>query len=168
MKKALVLALVAITGTAKLVGAGQQSAAHSNISQADFTIMLSSPQVVVKPGTEIRIEYTIRNISAKTLIFNGFGARDYSFSVRVRDSQDREPSLQKDSTERAFKEGVDLPVGGARRYYVEPGGSLKTEIILTDVYDLSAPGKYTIQILRPDETTKTLIKSNTIALTVAP
>jgi hypothetical protein len=48
-------------------------------------------------------------------------------------------------------------------------GEERTQVIaVNDLYDLSKPGQYTIQVRRWDDETKTWVKSNTITVTVTP
>jgi len=48
-------------------------------------------------------------------------------------------------------------------------GQQRTQVIsVNDLYDLSQPGQYTIQVRRWDDETKTWVKSNTITVTVTP
>ena len=49
--------------------------------------------------------------------------------------------------------------------YLQPGESKKDEIILNKLYDLSKPGKYTVQVLGLDDVRRT-VKSNTITVTI--
>jgi hypothetical protein len=49
-----------------------------------------------------------------------------------------------------------------------PGKVMKTEIRLDEVYDLTSPGKYTIQVSHYDEDNKEEAKSNTLTITVTP
>jgi hypothetical protein len=54
---------------------------------------------------------------------------------------------------------------------LQPGESLpKALLVLTKFYDLSGPGKYTIQVSRavPKELGGGLIKSNAITVTITP
>jgi hypothetical protein len=41
-------------------------------------------------------------------------------------------------------------------------------MVVSEFYDLSQPGEYTIRAIRPDEKTKIPIISNTIRITVTP
>jgi hypothetical protein len=49
-----------------------------------------------------------------------------------------------------------------------PGQEHTQVIAVSDLYDLSQPGQYTIQVRRWDDETKTWVKSNTITVTVIP
>jgi hypothetical protein len=59
--------------------------------------------------------------------------------------------------------------GGNQRLHLTPGQTAGMGVLpLGQLYDLRRPGKYTIQVSRVDEETKTLVKSNTINITVKP
>jgi hypothetical protein len=39
---------------------------------------------------------------------------------------------------------------------------------LSDFYDMASPGEYIVQLSRADEKTNTVVKSNTIRITITP
>lgn len=47
-------------------------------------------------------------------------------------------------------------------------GLLREELVISQLYDLTKPGKYTIQLERYDAESKTTIKSNTISVMIVP
>jgi hypothetical protein len=51
---------------------------------------------------------------------------------------------------------------------LKPGEDWRTTIWVSDLYDVSKPGQYTIQVRRWDDETKTWVKSNAITVTVTP
>jgi hypothetical protein len=51
---------------------------------------------------------------------------------------------------------------------LKPGEEWRTTIWVSDLYDVSKPGEYSVQVRRWDEETKTWVKSNTITVTVTP
>src|SRR5690348_13128629 len=48
----------------------------------------------------------------------------------------------------------------------EPGATFSEDLDLSNLYDLSRPGKYAIQVSRLDLESKTEVRSNTITVTV--
>jgi hypothetical protein len=59
--------------------------------------------------------------------------------------------------------------GGNQHVHLAPGETTGMGMSpLGQLYDLSQPGEYTVQVSRVDEETKTLVKSNTITITVKP
>jgi hypothetical protein len=61
---------------------------------------------------------------------------------------------------------VHVPSTGIAR--LEPGHTLRDEYPLSQRFDLTKPGRYTVQASRFDDQTKTWVKSNKITLTVTP
>ena len=51
---------------------------------------------------------------------------------------------------------------------LKPSQDWRNTLRVSDLYDLSKPGQYTIQVRRWDDETKTWVKSNTITVTVTP
>ena len=51
---------------------------------------------------------------------------------------------------------------------LDPGQDWRNTIRVSDLYDLSKPGQYTIQVRRWDDETKTWVKSNAVTVTVTP
>jgi len=51
---------------------------------------------------------------------------------------------------------------------LDPGKSVTNRVNVTQVYDLSRPGKYTIQVKQYDDESKSFVKPNKITVTVTP
>ena len=51
---------------------------------------------------------------------------------------------------------------------LKPGEDWRNTLRVSDLYDLSKPGQYTIQVRRWDYETRTWVKSNTVMVTVTP
>lgn len=126
-----------------------------------FTMAISTEQETVKPGAKVTVEIRLTNTSQKVLLFNRWaGGSDDEFRIDVRDSKgDLAP----------FTKGYVLgKTGSIHTYPVDRGETIKERIDITKQYDLSAPGKYTIQAHRLDRISNIDVKSsNTIAITVA-
>jgi hypothetical protein len=87
------------------------------------------------------------------------------YSIDVRDSQGVVPPLKKDGRLLQSLAGNK----GGNRVHLKPGEKVGFGTLqLPDLYDLTQPGEYTVQLARTDEETKTVVKSNAIALTVKP
>jgi hypothetical protein len=61
-----------------------------------------------------------------------------------------------------------LTLNEVGRVPMAPGEVMKTEIRLSDLYDLSLPGKYTVQVRYYDDENKEEVKSKAITVTVVP
>lgn len=51
---------------------------------------------------------------------------------------------------------------------MKPGETMTDRVNVSKVYDLTQPGRYTIQFQRLDPETKTFVKSNEITVTLRP
>ena len=89
---------------------------------------------------------------------------EFNFKIDVHDSAGNRPSLADGS--RVPIEGVETRGGSHFSILVAPGEALKIDFEIDKAYDLSKPGAYTIQLLRMDEATKRVAKSNIITVTV--
>jgi hypothetical protein len=47
-------------------------------------------------------------------------------------------------------------------------GLTRADLVVSRLYDLSKPGKYAIQVTRPDLGSRTLVKSNAVTVTITP
>jgi hypothetical protein len=53
-------------------------------------------------------------------------------------------------------------------FFVEPGKDNKESLPIDKQFDLTKPGRYSLQVEKEDRTTKTVVKSNTLVLTITP
>ena len=131
------------------------------------------------PGGKLALEIVTKDISNHfTNQRTTRDKRDLSrfFRVDVRDSQGAVPpetELGQASGNRGDTRPQWLDTSATGREDVRGGsykpGEQSTEVVaVNDLYDLSKPGQYTIQVRRWDDETKTWVKSNTITVTVTP
>ncbi|MFZ0819061.1 MAG: hypothetical protein WAM91_03260 [Candidatus Acidiferrales bacterium] len=138
-----------------------------------FTITLIDSRPVISPGAEARIQITLTNTSSRDASF-GREARDDEAeahcTVDVRNSVgDPAPDTAlglrlkgKDSKHIPFEFGSHTMVT------LKPGESLKEEAVISKLFDITIPGKYSVQVIRqiPQELGGGAIKSNIIIITV--
>src|SRR5258706_741466 len=133
-----------------------------------FTITISTPQVTVKAGLDVRLKVTMMNTSDRDINYTvGTGP---IIDIDIRDAGGKPLSETPDGRK---IHGTDRKVAGPGsgtvvRVPLKPGETLDGESILNQEYDLSIPGKYTIQAVRADPISKNVVKSNTITVTVTP
>jgi hypothetical protein len=140
------------------------SRVHS--TTAPFTLTLEAEENAVKAGSEVKVDITLRNSSNRAMYIS-YGSSELDYAFEVRDSQNRIPP----ETEFARKSKGRAYVSSDTVFNLQPGESLpKALVVLTKFYDLSRPGKYTIQVSRavPKEAGGGTIKSNPITITVTP
>jgi hypothetical protein len=133
-----------------------------------FTITISTPQATVKAGLDVKVEATMTNTSDQDVSYAvGVGP---IINVDVRDAEGKPVSETPEGRKIHGTDRRDGPGGVLTviRIPLKPGKTLAGESILSKEYDLSKPGKYTVQAHRFDGVSMTMVKSNTITLTVTP
>jgi hypothetical protein len=131
-------------------------------------------------GSDVVVEAEMKNISAEDIFYSAITGRGQEpgpggFTWEILNGEGRPVSM----TEYGLKihspeppQGEVGPGGYNPRMgktifgLLGPGKAIVEKMALSKEYDLSKPGKYTIQILRSDG--KTDVKSNIITLTVMP
>jgi len=151
--------------------------AMGQTAKRSFTLVISADSSIVKQGSPISIKIELRNISDHNIGWTMAPGGDLhgeiiGFPPILRDVQGREPPLTKWGRKVLGRGGApdDAPLvrNAVFRYEMPPGKVMKTEIRLDEVYDLTSPGKYTIQVSHYDEDNKEEAKSNTLTITVTP
>jgi hypothetical protein len=127
-----------------------------------FRLVLDSPHSAVKRGEDLTVRVTLENTSPRPIaVSESVGEIQSQYLFEVWDSQGNVPP----ETERARK--LKGPVTSSDVIHtLQPGGKLQNEIVLTQLYDISRSGKYTIQVSRviPKELGGGVAKSNKITL----
>ncbi len=148
----------------------------SGLSAADEgSITISTAKGTVKSGSDVTVEVIFTNTSKANIVFASGAKREdqgeLDYTVHVRDSS----SARAPETKRGhlLRTGEDSPGGetyliisSTMNIDVPPGGTVKREILLNRLYDLSKPGKYTIQVERIIGASAVLTKSNVLTITV--
>lgn len=139
---------------------------------APYSLAIKARQNVVKVGSEVRVKISLTNTSNHEIVVsrekgNALGELDYKVDVR-----DETGGLARKTKYLRAIQGENtgettVTVSSPGLFSVQPGKSLEEEdVVVSNLYDLSKPGKYAIQVERTDETSKTAVKSNTITITV--
>jgi hypothetical protein len=126
---------------------------------ASFLLTITTMNDTVKPGADIVLRTYISNLTGHEIKFDAA-----KMPIAVYDSHGNlAPWTGGPEWRRIMDTGNGL-TGGAEAY----GTTGNDFCHLDKLYDLSKPGKYTIQASRFDDESKTWVKSNTITLTVVP
>ena len=132
---------------------------------APFTLILGTEENVVKAGSEVKINITLRNSSNRAIHMNT-GSSEIEYVIEVRDSQ----GTSAPKTDFGRKANERPHFSSDQIFTLQPGECLpKISLDVTKLYDLSRPGKYTIQVNRlvPKELGSGQIRSNPITITIA-
>jgi hypothetical protein len=122
-----------------------------------FTFKISAVRDVVKAGSEVRVKMELKNTSEDDIGLTGIplGKQDHpeieGFLPIVKDALGKEPPLTKWGRLVYGRPSQDdnpnhLTFNAVGLYPLEPGNVHAMEITVSDLYDMSAPGVYTIQI----------------------
>ncbi len=127
--------------------------------QHSFTLSISSPSTTWKSADPIRVDVTVVNLTNRRLHLTSSQSAWERGEIIVRDgSGNVVPPIQ--------NPGLVKP--SATSIFVEPSKNLKESFNISRQFDLTRPGQYSFQVEKEDPTTKTLVKSNTLVLTITP
>jgi hypothetical protein len=127
-----------------------------------FSLIIGAPSVS-KAGSELRIKVALKNLSEEPLALTNHdpeGPDQAGPYVDVRDGQGHMAQMT-ERYRRAQQEGQD---GSFFLYTIAPGETRESEILVNKLYDLLAPGKYTIQVQRT--LGGVVVKSNAVTVTI--
>jgi hypothetical protein len=135
----------------------------------------------VRAGLGADVLVVTKNVSAHSIVLRrqaherDTGMLGSLFRVDVQDSQgnpppDAELGQSANHLAEAPPDPASMALARAAGTVVSlrPGQDWRNTIRVSDLYDLSKPGQYTIQVRRWDDETKTWVRSNTITATVEP
>ena len=146
--------------TLAVTGSGIARAASGAPAQKPFSLTLSGPQEAVKVGQPVPMKITLTNISGRELLIIGSrhprGAED-DFQLCVRDAQGNLAAMKPREPSQGSQAGGSWA----------PGQSFTDKFDLGESFDLTKPGKYTVQLKRKDVKTGVEVESNTVTVTVA-
>ncbi len=177
MHTRLRLAILVVVAASAVHAAGQ-AAAPAEANKPEFAITISTPQSTVKSRSEVMVHVEVTNISGSASKLVGATPAVLGYAVDVRDSAGKPVPLTRRGTatvNQRFAAGDRdgrrfIGPGSVTDSLVRPGGVVKEELTVTDFFDLSRPGTYTIQVQRPDFRSQPpgdrMLKSNIITLTV--
>jgi len=155
----------------------------SAADQPPFSITISSPQQAWKMGSDVTVTVILTNTSSVPVFFGKSFAQDEGelfMDVEVKDDKGNPLPRTKyyrvlrhedayDCERQANGECTLRVVGGGsvRKKFLKPNETATDGIVVSRLFDLSQPGKYTIRVQRRDESTKSLVTSTTITVRVS-
>jgi hypothetical protein len=148
-----------------------QSAARDS-QKAFFTMRINLKDGTVKPGSEVQVMVELTNTSAGNISLWRSRTGPSPYTIRVVD-----PAGKALATRDAIRNGKaglgsdNKPpravVGTGSSVTIAPDETKKDAVSIEDQFDLSQPGAYEIQFERIDPSTKLVVKSNIVTLTIA-
>ncbi len=170
-----------------VVPAAPSTAAAQQIpTTPPFSLELRIPATTPSPypakvGAPMPLQVITKNVSTHSIVLrrqeheHDRAMLGSVFRVDVQDTQGNpaaETPLGESKKLRDQSPPVPAAMASARAagtlICLKPGEDWRNTIRVDDLYDLSKPGQYTIQVRRWDDETKTWVRSNTITVTVTP
>jgi hypothetical protein len=151
MRKRIVFLLLA--GLMTMVGLAAGQAARVPAAPKSTIIIRVDPDVV-KPGAKIALDIK-ENFTSDGVDEMHMGQESqYGLEVRLADGKTAP------LTERGKK--WNQPQGSMIAFNVRAGTVWKKQLVVSDIYDMTQPGKYEVEVNRGT------LKSNVVTVTVAP
>lgn len=133
-------------------------------TKASFRLYINTDNVDVSPGSRVPVNMLVTNTSDHEIVYDTATTK---IEIEVRDARGGLATLTEGGRSRLRYLGT--PGSSYNRSPIGAGDTLAVSAEDVGVlYDLRGPGKYTVQVSRFDNETKTWVKSNTITLTVTP
>jgi hypothetical protein len=127
-----------------------------------FSITVSSPQDTWKAGSDVVITISITNTSNRTVFLRtGTGQGDDELFSDIEVEDDLGHRLPRRPT-------GDLVAGSRyiKKTFLKPTETLKENIVISKLFDLSRSGKYTVRVQRRDPDTNSVVTANIAIVTV--
>lgn len=171
--------LASILATAAALAA--QSAHPTSQKEPRFSISVSVEPEIVEAGSEVWVKATLTNKAKATtfadltdkakdkiiLYVHSQYLAELDFPVYMYDAEGNLAALKGYGRTVIKHENPPL-VDPNVPLTLRPQDSFTGVIELSKLYDLTIPGKYTVQVQIFDDFTKGVVKSNTVALTIEP
>jgi hypothetical protein len=126
---------------------------------AQFTLAISAVQSTVKAGEKVAIEIAHTNTSKRPIVLGPVEDEGYLPDVTVGGNA----AIDTDRGRRWKNDGgVNEETSGPGFPPTKPGETAKRILVISDLYDLTHPGTYSVQVRR------LAVKSNTITVVVVP
>lgn len=171
MRVVLGLLIAILGGLATAVGQSVAAPATKpqTSSNPPLSIAIRPLEDAVKAGSPVLLEVTITNNTKERRLVET-RIPTWLMDVDVRDSQGNQPLTQRGQV--VFGHGPDrineIPVGGGPLWAVDPGKPVVINSLpVPNLFDMSKPGTYTIQVQRPDGQGGA-VKSNVVKVTIVP
>jgi len=156
-------AVLVASSTIRGQGASSGQKQQNQGSAPPFSLKIDAAQRSFKVGEKLVVQITYKSTSDHLIIVPAT-PRDSSFDVR--DAQGNKVPLRNPKPRPIVTSPLDLPAGSLRGTALGPGESVTENDDVGEIFDMSLPGKYTIQAQHFWPPNNTWVKSNTITITI--
>ena len=132
-------------------------------NNAPFKISIATEKSTVVAGADVLIEVSLTNTSTQnveeTVMYQDGIGLDSTLRFEVRDEHGK-------LVPKRVYPNEEVRTGSFRVHTIPAGRTLTQSQPVSTLYDMRKPGRYTVQVWRPDPVYE--IKSNIVTVTVAP
>jgi hypothetical protein len=169
--------ITAILGTIPIWNIGHAIASTGKVPS--FSLAIKAEADSVKAVSPVTIDVKLKNVSDHDTSLGMFYAGpniELSGKIQIAqgDTKVLETAWGRRIMGHATKDDLDsdpssaIVTGKDVNIALKPGGIYAYSLAISRIYDLSQPGKYTVQLQRLDDENETLVVSNKITVTVTP
>ncbi len=148
------------------------------LPEARFSLTIKSVADVVKVGTPIQVDITLRNDSGQEIWVYRENSEDQGGFVYQATVWDEKMATVRETkfaralsghiTPEEAKGAPYVVVRSGAHMALGPGKTITARVNINRLCDIQQPGKYTIELKRFDLDTKSDVKSNKITITLTP
>jgi hypothetical protein len=150
------------------------ASAPGQAARQPFSLTVTTPQSIITAGAELRVQVTLKNITDHDIFVSRDFARETAERNYVIDVRDESGQIAPDTAyNRKRKDPGDakhpnVRYGSHMLETLKPGEELNDDAVVTKLYDITLPGKYSLQVSRQssDAPGGNIVKSNKIGITV--
>jgi hypothetical protein len=146
-------------------------------AEPEVSLTVSVSQTTFKAGSEIAAKIVLWNKSTQAIpvAVDFYPGAEADYRAEVLGS-DGKPAPRTEYGRKFALGGFNSSVGnavlgplGSKALFDEPDGDkITSTMVINKLFDLSKPGKYSVQVSREVGKANTLVKSNIITVTIAP
>jgi hypothetical protein len=139
----------------------------AQVIAAPFSIAISAPEAAVKRGSQVKVGIKLTNISNREIEF--FDTNRYcDYAVEVRDPTGSLAPEGEYKRSLLCPNGTGRVMGWRKLVRLKPKEFREDEIFVSSLYNMSQPGKYSVEVMRkaPKEFGEVEARSNLITVTV--
>jgi hypothetical protein len=139
----------------------------AQVIAAPFSIAISAPEAAVKRGSQVKVRIKVTDISNREIEF--FDTNRYcDYAVEVRDPAGNLAAEGEYKRTLQCPNGTGRVMGWRKLVRLKPKEFLEDEIFVSSLYNMSQPGKYSVEVMRkaPKELGEVEVRSTRITITV--
>jgi hypothetical protein len=136
-------------------------------TKPSFTLSISAQEASVRSGTDVQIDVVVTDVSSQEVLVETNWVRPYvEITDHITITNGSGGKAARTKLGRAASESNASLTGKIVDIQLKPNKPFTYKLDLSQLYDLTKPGKYNVQIQRLDSNTNSVVTSNLVTLTV--